>query len=102
MIETIEQSPVSVDEFKLSRRILSDQLDANIEMCLLAACNYIENFTLLDFATDFEVFPIDLKYAVILKAAQLFENPENSVEERTTVVDNIIRGYRRWDRTGDT
>ena len=102
MIYKLEDCPVSLDEFKKHRRIFHSELDDVLEANLLAATNHIENFTGIDFSTDYketdDPVPPALKHAIILKAATLFENPTDSVSERNTQSDNLIKAFRRWDR----
>lgn len=40
--------------------------------------------------------PFDIKAAVLLIAAKLFNNPVDSVETLPSVAKNLLRPYRRW------
>ena len=44
--------------------------------------------------------PFDIKAAVLLIAAKLFNNPVDSVETLPSVAKNLLRPYRSWGRPG--
>ena len=45
--------------------------------------------------------PFDIKAAVLLIAAKLFNNPVDSVETLPSVAKNLLRPYRNWGRHGE-
>ena len=45
--------------------------------------------------------PFDIKAAVLLIAAKLFNNPVDSVETLPSVAKNLLRPYRSWGRHGE-
>ena len=40
--------------------------------------------------------PFDMKAAILLTAAKLFNNPVDSVESLPSVAKNLLRPYRSW------
>lgn len=45
--------------------------------------------------------PFDMKAAILLTAAKLFNNPVDSVETLPSVAKNLLRPYRSWGRHGE-
>ena len=86
---TLEECPVTVDELKRQLRLPdTEEFDPQLETCLLAAAEWCENFTGRKFGS-FETFPYQLRAAILLVAAGLFENPTDSVSERTTAAQRL-------------
>lgn len=91
-----EECPVSVDELKKHLRMPVDgALDEELTTVLLASAEYIEGFCGRKFSTFEDAFPNELKAAILLKAASLFENPADSLDERTTASQRLANP-RKW------
>lgn len=92
----LDNSPVSLVELKQHLRIYHDLLDENLTIMLLAAVEKVEEFTGIDFSTDYtdRVIPFKLKAAILLTAGRLFENPTDGVSNLPTIVESLITGYR--------
>lgn len=94
---TLEECPVGLWELKEQLRMpMSDRLDNTLAIALLAAAEYIESFCGRKFS-EFEKgkFPNQLRAAVLLKAASLFENPVDTLDERTTAARQLANP-RLW------
>lgn len=48
--------------------------------------------------TGFDVFPADIKAAILLMVGKLFENPSDSVETLPKASTNLLRAHRKWGR----
>lgn len=99
---TLNECPVNIDELKRQLRQPVDvELDSNLEMCLLAGAEFIEQYCGRSFSDwDKDKFPNQLKQAILLKAASLFENPVDTVDERSTA-SMTLASPRIW-KTGTT
>lgn len=53
------------------------------------------------YETGMTQVPFDIKAAVLLIAAKLFNNPVDSVETLPSVAKNLLRPYRSWGRHGE-
>ena len=94
----LDNSPVSLDELKQHLRISDDMLDSNLIIMLLAAVEYVEKFTGVNFSVDYkEEIPFQLKAAILLTAGRLFENPTDTVDGLPTVAKNLIADFR-WEK----
>lgn len=95
---TLEECPVTIQDLKAQlRRPIDDSLDGVLEINLLAAAEYIEEFCGREFSTFGDPFPNELKAAILLKAAHLFENPTDSLDERTTASQRLANP-RKWQQ----
>lgn len=95
---TIEECPVTVDDLKKQLRLsLDDTLKDALELNLLAAAEYIEDFCGRKFDTFESGVPAQLKQAILLKAASLFENPTDQLDERTTASQRLANP-RKWQQ----
>lgn len=93
---TIEECPVSIDELKKHLRMpVDDTLNDMLMTVLLASAEYIEGFCGRKFSSFESGFPMALKAAILLKAASLFENPSDALDERTTASQRLANP-RRW------
>lgn len=97
---TINNCPVTLEDFKKHLRNPPDMLDEQLQMALMAAAVDAQNFTLLNFDDDFPEgnVPEPIKEAILLKAAYLIEHPTDSVNNLTTCSSNLLRPYVKWDR----
>ncbi|RHJ76226.1 head-tail connector protein [Parabacteroides sp. AM08-6] len=94
----LNNSPVSLEEFKQHLRIFHDMQDSNLTTMLLAAVGSVEKFTGVDFAVDYkDNVPYQLKAAILLTAGRLFENPTDAMDGIPTVAQNLIRDFR-WEK----
>lgn len=92
---TLEECPVSIDELKKHLRMPVDGvLDEELETVLLASAEYIEGFCGRKFSTFEDGFPNTLKAAILLKASSIFENPADSLDERTTASQRLANPSR--------
>ncbi len=95
---TLEECPVTIEDLKEQlRRPIDDSLDGVLETNLLAAAEYIQGFCGRDFSTFCGGFPNELKAAILLKAAHLFENPTDPLDERTTASQRLANP-RKWQQ----
>ena len=93
---TADECPVKLDELRAQlRRPVAGSLDDTMQGALLAAAEYIEGFCGRKFSEFGDDFPYQLRQAVLLKAASLFENPVHRVDERTTVAQRLANP-RLW------
>ena len=94
---TLEECPVTLQDLKeqLRRPIDDESLDGVLEINLLAAAEYIQGFCGREFSSFGDDFPYELKAAILLKAASLFENPTDSIDERTTASQRLANP-RKW------
>lgn len=93
---TLEECPVTIDELKEQlRRPIDSSLDNILTINLLAAAEYIQGFCGRKFSSFDGDFPNELKIAILLKAASLFENPSDSIDERTTASQRLANP-RKW------
>ncbi len=85
---TIDECPISVDELKKQLRLTTDDFDQQLETSLLAAAEWCERYSgrKLD---SFEELPNQLRAAVLMVAAGMFENPTDSISERTTAAQRL-------------
>lgn len=96
----LNNCPVSLDELKQNLRIYTDQMDASLTLCLIAATAYIEDFTLIVFKDDYAgvEIPYPLKSAILMTAGRLFECPTDAVFNLPTASQHLANPYKRWDR----
>ncbi len=98
---TIENSPVEIRELKDHLRLYSDEMDNSLSILLLAAVESVQNYTLIDFESDYDgpkEAPFPIKAAILLEASRLFQNPTDGVDTLQTISKNLLKSYRRWDR----
>ena len=86
---TLEECPVKIDELKIQLRLpYTEDYEPNLGLCLLAAAEWCEQFSGRKLSS-FEELPFPLRAAILLKAAELFENPVNYVSTRTTAAERL-------------
>ena len=83
--ETLEESDYSVSR----NTVLISQ---DVTVCERMTVTYEAGMTQV---------PFDIKAAVLLIAAKLFNNPVDSVETLPSVAKNLLRPYRSWGRYGE-
>lgn len=98
---TQEECPVKIEDLKRQLRLPdTDEFDAQLELSLLAAAEWCESYSgrkLLDFAET--GLPYQLKAAILMTAAALFENPSDPVAERVTAAQRLADPLI-WEKTG--
>ena len=96
----LDDCPVSLVDLKKHLRIDGDMLDDDLQDKLVAAAEHVEMLTLIDFKTDYvdNDIPHTIKAAILMTAGRLFEAPTDAVFEKETVVMNLVKPYKRWDR----
>ena len=67
-------------------------ISQDVTMCEKMTVTYVAGMTQV---------PFDIKAAVLLIAAKLFNNPVDSVETLPSVAKNLLRPYRSWGRHGE-
>ena len=96
----LENCPVSLVDFKKHLRVDGDLLDDDLQDKLVAAAEYVEGLTLIDFKTDYvdDDIPYAIKAAILMTAGRLFEAPTDAIFEKETAVMNLVKPYKKWDR----
>lgn len=91
-LKSVEIDGESLDEadYKVSRNTLL--ISQDVTMCEKMTVTYEAGITQV---------PFDIKAAVLLIAAKLFNNPVDSVETLPSVAKNLLRPYRSWGRHGE-
>lgn len=95
----------SFDMLTPFRKVVSVEVDGDV----LSAEDYaVDNRTLLIapningdkikvvYEAGLQSVPFDIKAAILLTAAKLFNNPVDSVESLPSVAKNLLRPYRTW------
>jgi len=95
----------SFDMLTPFRKVVSVEVDGDV----LSAEDYaVDNRTLLIapningdkikvvYEAGLQSVPFDMKAAILLTAAKLFNNPVDSVESLPSVAKNLLRPYRTW------
>lgn len=89
---TLDECPVTIADLKAQLRLPdTDDFHAQLEVSLLSAAEWCENYIgrkLSELAPDGN-FPYQLRAAILMMAAQLFENPSNPVAERVTAAERL-------------
>ena len=87
---SVDGNDLDKSEYTVSHNVvlISQDVTAGESMTV----NYVSGMTQV---------PFDIKAAVLLIAAKLFDNPVDSVETLPSVAKNLLRPYRRWGRYGE-
>lgn len=96
----INNCPVKLEELKQHLRTSTDSLDGNLQMILLAAAVYIEDFTLINFEEDYKGIdiPFPLRAAILMTAGRLFESSTDSAFSLPTAAMNLATPYKKWEK----
>lgn len=96
----INNCPVKLEELKQHLRISTDSLDGNLQMILLAAAVYIEDFTLINFEEDYKGIdiPFPLRAAILMTAGRLSEATTDPVFNLPTAAMHLANPYKKWER----
>lgn len=88
--------PIRSVEVKINDIVISgvDFIDSTV---LLPGENQADTVE-ITICAGFDVFPADIKAAILLMVGKLFENPSDSVETLPKASTNLLRAYRRWGR----
>ena len=86
----VDGESLDEDEYTVDRNTLL--ISQDVTMCEKMTVTYVAGMTQV---------PFDIKAAVLLIAAQLFNNPVDSVETLPSVAKNLLRPYRSWGRHGE-
>lgn len=91
MVKSVEVDgdALSEEEYTLSGRNLMISMDVNGRELKVV---YESGMTFVDF---------DIKAAILLSAAKLFNNPMDTVETLPGVAKNLLRPYRSWGLDGE-
>ena len=90
-VKRVEVDGVEVDkaDYKVDKRTLL--IDSEI---------IGENITVV-YESGLVQVPFDMKAAILLTAAKLFNNPADTVESLPSVAKNLLRPYRTWGIDGE-
>lgn len=80
---------MALEELKAQLRLPdTEDFDTQLTTALLAAAEWCENYSGRK-VDSFETFPYQLRAAILMRAAEFFENPTNLVSERTTAAQRL-------------
>lgn len=82
---------VEVDEIELTK----DEYTVD-ERTLLISSEVSGETLVVTYEAGLSQVPFDMKAAILLTAAKLFNNPVDSVESLPSVAKNLLRPYRSW------
>ena len=91
-LKSIDVDGESLDEAEYTVNRNTLLISQDVTMCDKMTVTYIAGMTQV---------PFDIKAAVLLIAAKLFNNPVDSVETLPSVAKNLLRPYRSWGRHGE-
>lgn len=86
----VDYESLDEDKYTVNRNTLL--ISQDVTMCEKMTVRYVAGMTQV---------PFDIKAAVLLIAAKLFNNPVDSVETLPSVAKNLLRPYRSWGRHGE-
>lgn len=95
----------SFDMLTPFRKVVSVEVDGDVlsaedyavdNRTLLIAPNINGNKIKVVYEAGLQSVPFDMKAAILLTAAKLFNNPVDSVESLPSVAKNLLRPYRTW------
>ena len=84
VVESLEVDGTEVTGYGLDGRVLSVPQGVSGEQMTVT------------YEAGYECIPDDMKAAVLMHAASLFNNPTDSVEVLTKASQNLLRPYRSW------
>ena len=91
-LESVDVDGESLDEAEYTVNRNTLLISQDVTMCEKMTVTYVAGMTQV---------PFDIKAAVLLIAAKLFNNPVDSVETLPSVAKNLLRPYRSWGRHGE-
>ena len=83
-VESLEVDGAEVSEYSVNGRVLSLPQGVSGENMRVT------------YEAGYECIPADMKAAILMHAASLFNNPTDSVEVLTKASQNLLRPYRSW------
>ena len=84
VVESLEVDGTEVTGYGLDGRVLSVPQGVSGEQMTVT------------YEAGYECIPYDMKAAILMHAASLFNNPTDSVEVLTKASQNLLRPYRSW------
>ena len=84
MVESLEVDGAEVTGYSLKGRTLCVPQGVTGELMTVT------------YEAGYECIPADMKAAILMHAASLFNNPTDSVEVLTKASQNLLRPYRSW------
>ena len=84
VVESLEVDGTEVTGYGLDGRVLSVPQGVSGEQMTVT------------YEAGYECIPPDMKTAILMHAASLFNNPTDSVETLTKASQNLLRPYRSW------
>ena len=84
VVESLEVDGTEVTGYGLDGRVLSVPQGVSGEQITVT------------YEAGYECIPADMKAAILMHAASLFNNPTDSVEVLTKASQNLLRPYRSW------
>lgn len=91
-LKSVDVDGESLDEAEYTVNRNTLLISQDVTMCDKMTVTYVAGMTQV---------PFDIKAAVLLIAAKLFNNPVDSVETLPSVAKNLLRPYRSWGRHGE-
>lgn len=91
-LKSVDVDGESLDEAEYTVNRNTLLISQDVTMCEKMTVTYVAGMTQV---------PFDIKAAVLLIAAKLFNNPVDSVETLPSVAKNLLRPYRSWGRHGE-
>ena len=82
IVESLEVDGVASTDYVLNGKVLT--------------VNGTGNQMKVTYLAGYRCLPFDMKAAILMHAASLFNNPTDSVETLTKASQNLLRPYRSW------
>lgn len=83
-VEGLEVDGVAVQDYSVSGRVLT--VGPSVSGAIVT----------VTYVAGYGFIPFDMKAAILMHAATLFNNPADSVETLTKASQNLLRPYRSW------
>lgn len=77
------------------RKLADDEYTLNSRTLLISQLIYGDEMQVV-YRSGMTQVPFDIKAAILLTAAKLFNNPSDTVEALPSVAKNLLRPYRQW------
>lgn len=85
----LQDLPITTDDLRKHLRMpVSPDLEDQLSTALMAAAEWIENYSGRKLESYPEL-PWQIRAAILMQAAAIFENPANMVQERVTAAERL-------------